>query len=1299
MARKSIIDTYYTFTPATRTIVIPRAIPRERLVLITDVTTNQVIYNFSDANLKATSYNIATDPTGAYTSTTIVLNYNTTSLQSTDKLAIIVDEYDEKFTPSETYLDAVNKLRVSQPQSLVDTDYEYSTQATKWENLAAINNRPFGNFDFSAPITYTDILATQNSRTYTVNTTTPPAVGQIIVVIDSLYAGADGIYIVDSVVAGTSASYTGKFYYTGAGSGVSINNPGVTAVYKGNIFSGAQIPLSTITNSGTTVTVTTSGPHGLLLGNDIAITGTTATTNAPNGSWTVASVTSPTTFVIYVTSAPTGSIAVAPGTQTIQTVTGSKSVGVQSATAFALGQSITGTGIAANTYVTQANTATFSSASVSTTTLTVTTLSAGTMPQSSWPMNVAGISPTTAYVQYQLTSTASAVATIAYQANTLIPATTGNSVIPLANVSGVLVGQLIAGTNVPSGTYVGAVYTATGQNAVSLVNYLGAAALLTGTASGNYNFYTVGTTGTYQLSASTTGTPTAAYSFGITVPATATGSVTATPLANLYVKPSGHIAHRPYDGGVRFSTNAASHNHQFTRQTRRYFRYQSGKAIQMSTGTTLKPQMAIDALTSSGTTVTVTTKDPHNIVSGVTIQIAGANEPQYNGQFQIASVLSPYQFTYTALTTPFSTVATGLPVGSTINWYGNQNRVGIFDIANGMFFEYDGQTLWAVVRTSTYQLAGSIAVNTGSNTVNAVSGFQTYFSKQLQPGDFVVIKGSSYRVMTVNSDSQITINPGFRGVSNLPNTQIMKTTERRIPQSAFNIDRLDGTGPSGMTLDLSRMQMYYIDYSWYGTGFIRFGLRGSDGNVVYVHRFLNNNSQYLAYMRSGNLPGRYESNTFAKTSLVLPNTGIVGSGVVNAADSFIYVSDTYGWPTAGSAAIRNATQTEYINYTGINAVATLTFNTTAGSTTLTGTSTAGVVAGQYISGPNIPSPCIVEAVTTTSITISQPSYVNSLNQTYRFNPQLTGVTRAQAGGTPTGNTTTGSTAITGLSTLSGLQVGQYVFGSGIPNQAYITNINAGTNTVTISQAATATASTVSLIFAAMAGSAQTWTITPTALTSIELHAPQFASEVNHWGTSAIMDGQFTNDKQFIFTKGMTNLLSIPAGTGAAVLSFRVSPSASNGIPAQNIGLREIITRMQFIMQQTDILTNGNFLMTLVLNGTIVDTTSAASLNWLQVGGSSLSQYIIHNPQTTVTGGETIFGFYLNTGAGGTSYQSTQQDLTAVRDLGTSILGGGYTSPVTGIYPDGPDVITIVAQNLGYLAANIQARLSWVEAQA
>ena len=101
MARKAILETGYTFTPSTNTIVIPRAIPRERLILITNVTTNTVIYNFSDSNLKANTYTVST--TGGTNTTTLVLNYNTSGMTSTDKLQITVDEYDERFTPSEAY--------------------------------------------------------------------------------------------------------------------------------------------------------------------------------------------------------------------------------------------------------------------------------------------------------------------------------------------------------------------------------------------------------------------------------------------------------------------------------------------------------------------------------------------------------------------------------------------------------------------------------------------------------------------------------------------------------------------------------------------------------------------------------------------------------------------------------------------------------------------------------------------------------------------------------------------------------------------------------------------------------------------------------------------------------------------------------------------------------------------------------------------------------------------------------------------------------------------------------------------
>ena len=51
MARKSILNTYYIFDASARQVVIPGGITREKLVLITNVTDNKVIYNFSDPEL------------------------------------------------------------------------------------------------------------------------------------------------------------------------------------------------------------------------------------------------------------------------------------------------------------------------------------------------------------------------------------------------------------------------------------------------------------------------------------------------------------------------------------------------------------------------------------------------------------------------------------------------------------------------------------------------------------------------------------------------------------------------------------------------------------------------------------------------------------------------------------------------------------------------------------------------------------------------------------------------------------------------------------------------------------------------------------------------------------------------------------------------------------------------------------------------------------------------------------------------------------------------------------------------
>jgi hypothetical protein len=78
--------------------------------------------------------------------------------------------------------------------------------------------------------------------------------------------------------------------------------------------------------------------------------------------------------------------------------------------------------------------------------------------------------------------------------------------------------------------------------------------------------------------------------------------------------------------------------------------------------------------------------------------------------------------------------------------------------------------------------------------------------------------------------------------------------------------------------------------------------------------------------------------------------------------------------------------------------------------------------------------------------------------------------------------------------------------------------------------------------------------------------------------------------------------------------------------------------------------------------------------------------------TTISGGESTFAEF--------SVGTSTVDLSNIRDLGNSILGGGASTANTQIYPDGPDVIVLVVTNIaasGTIA--VTGRVSWTEAQA
>lgn len=89
---------------------------------------------------------------------------------------------------------------------------------------------------------------------------------------------------------------------------------------------------------------------------------------------------------------------------------------------------------------------------------------------------------------------------------------------------------------------------------------------------------------------------------------------------------------------------------------------------------------------------------------------------------------------------------------------------------------------------------------------------------------------------------------------------------RTVNQSDWNGDKLDGTGESGKTLDLTKAQILWMDFEWLGVGSVRCGFI-IDGQYIVCHTFNNANDLDKVYMTTAILPVRYEiENTGATAS-------------------------------------------------------------------------------------------------------------------------------------------------------------------------------------------------------------------------------------------------------------------------------------------------------------------------------------------------------------------------------------------------------------------------------------------------
>lgn len=88
-----------------------------------------------------------------------------------------------------------------------------------------------------------------------------------------------------------------------------------------------------------------------------------------------------------------------------------------------------------------------------------------------------------------------------------------------------------------------------------------------------------------------------------------------------------------------------------------------------------------------------------------------------------------------------------------------------------------------------------------------------------------------------------------------------------VLKSNWNVDKMDGTGPSGVILDLTKAQILFMDLEWLGVGTVRIGFV-IDGNFCVCHKFQHANIITSTYITTASLPLRYEITNTAGTDSV-----------------------------------------------------------------------------------------------------------------------------------------------------------------------------------------------------------------------------------------------------------------------------------------------------------------------------------------------------------------------------------------------------------------------------------------------
>lgn len=1076
--------------------------------------------------------------------------------------------------PVDSSKDAVEKLRVSNPQSLIDTDFEYSLQSSKWEFLTTSNNYP-GVFARANEPAFTAEQITSIMPTgpgnrdveVTVNITPriPFKTGDSIVIKDSLNTTfVDGAYIITEVPSKF------KFIVTTKSPAALIGDQKTpyTTMFTGGIFSNVNIPINKITSiAGTSAAIIDfKYPHGLFKNSPIIIADANQPTARYCGTFNVNTILSNTsaTYITNVTNPFPTSTQIVPSSALVY----ARTEGVAIHRYFDGGVQINPGTSAPNAQIIRQTRKYFKYQS-------------GKSVQFSTGILFLPV--------YEISNTQ--VDTLQYDNSQYV------SKIIISNVEQTSNGTYIRGYDINSSyqdNQSTSFYGPSG-NEIYLSSNNNRWTLWDGTLSAN----------TYQ----NTSSPVSAISTGSWIRLAGAGTVEAT---------------NTISRGYNF--------YDFIIVTVQYHGFSKS-----------------DEYRESAYIETV----------GFELSAQASRNP-YNGFFAVSEVVNTKQFKVrlpVSDNNPFPTSDLnpgGIGLVRVKNFNDATVRSGLFDEQNGIFFEYDGKDLYCVKRQSTTPLAGTMTATLGNPLLSSFDG-NCRFKSQLTEGDFIVIRGQSYLVNKIIDDNNLNISPYYRGPT-IQNVIVNKTEELRTPQSEFNLDKLDGTGPSGYIVDLNRMQMVFIDYSWYGAGKVRYGIRSNKGKIIYFHELYNNNINNKAYMRSGNIPGRFEITSRSKRGKVLNSIPAENTSLPVVAGSPVGIpgTKTVQFKVTGDYASQ-LTQGTQITVTEAFAVGTGsqkegvigTFNLPANSTYNGGTNQTTVVYTAKIS---------------TVFGNMKPSVVSGLTAFIGGNQNILKVSESDAYYLPS----------KGRIIINNEYI-EYQKGGKSGNNVNLVVNKRNTNGLLTIPAINVGDSYLS-------------------------YNQNCSPALSHWGVAALIDGGFTEDKSYLFT-GSNESYLIANNQETAVLSIRLAPSVDYGITAP-FGVRNLINHSSMRLKSIGIVATNPIQIFIRLN---CDTTLFKTFSGWQPGGNgSIAQYWDHTTHGTFpisgTGGDLIGSFYLAPSTPATTtykdptYSSQDYDIEVVRDLGNSIIGGNF------VYPDGPDILTVSVKTFDNYKALTRSRVSWTEDQ-